>query len=158
MTDITPNKDGSITVHKIDGSKVKVDLAKVKITEKNKGTPDHTITIKVPGEKPFTFNAYDNYIVDVKREDNGNYTVVRRDGESWEINLKDIRDRITALEDKDSPTRDEFDAVKKDLADLTTRVNKEFKKIDNRFENVEGDIENLRNDLTVLENLSLIHI
>ena len=152
VTDITPNKDGSITVHKIDGSKVKVDLAKVKITEKNKGTPDHTITIKVPGEKPFTFNAYDNYIVDVKREDNGNYTVVRRDGESWEINLKDIRDRITALEDKDSPTRDEFDAVKKDLADLTTRVNKEFKKIDNRFENVEGDIENLRNDLTVLEN------
>ena len=152
VTDITPNKDGSITVHKIDGSKVKVDLAKVKITEKNKGTPDHTVTITVPGEKPFTFNAYDNHIVDVKREDNGNYTVVRRDGESWEINLKDIRDRITALEDKDSPTRDEFDAVKKDLADLTTRVNNEFKAIDNRFENVEGDITNLRNDLTVLEN------
>ena len=152
VTGITPNKDGSITVHKIDGSEVKVDLAKVTITEKNKGTPKHTITITVPGEKPFTFNAYDNYIVDVKREDNGNYTVVRRDKTTWEINLKDIRDRITALEDKDSPTRDEFDKVKKDLADLNARVNKEFKAIDNRFENVEGDITNLRNDLTALEN------
>ena len=152
VTSITPNKDGSITVHKIDGTDVKVDLAKVKITEANKGTPKHTITITVPGEKPFTFNAYDNYIVDVKREDNGNYTVVRRDKTAWEINLKDIRDRITALEDKDSPTRDEFNAVKKDLADLTTRVNNEFKAIDNRFENVEGDITNLRNDLTALEN------
>lgn len=152
VTGITPNKDGSITIHKIDGSNVKVDLAKVKITEANKGTPNHTITITVPGEKPFTFNAYDNYIVDVKRENNGNYTVVRRDGESWEINLKDIRDRITALEDKDSPTRAEFDKVKKDLANLTNRVDAEFTNIDNRFTKVEGDITNLRNDLTALEN------
>lgn len=151
-TGITPNTDGSITIHKIDGSEVTVPLAKVKITEANKDTPNHTITITVPGEKPFTFNAYDNYIVDVKRENNGNYTVVRRDGASWEINLKDIRDRITALEAKDSPTRDEFDDVKKDLADLTARVDAEFTNIDKRFTKAEGDITNLRNDLTALEN------
>lgn len=151
VTNVKSDGKGNLIVT-IGGKDKTVPLDQVKITESNKGTPDHTITIKVPGEDAFTFNAYDYHITSVEEDKDGNYIVTRSDGETWEINLKDIRDRITALEDKDSPTRKEFDEVKRDLADLTTRVNKEFKKIDNRFTKVEGDINNLRNDLTALEN------
>lgn len=151
VTNIKTDGKGNLVIT-IDGKDKKVPLDQVKITESNKGTPDHTVTITTPDGKSVTFNVFDNYVVDVKREKDGNYKVVRNDGTEWVINLKDIRDKIAVLEAKDSPTRAEFDKVKQDLADLNLKVENEFKSIDNRFTKVEGDITNLRNDLTNLEN------
>ena len=151
MTNIKTDGKGNLIVT-IDGEDKVVPLDQVKITESNKGTPEHTVTITTPDGQSVTFNVFDTYVVDVKREKDGNYKVVRNDGTEWVINLKDIRDKIAALEAKDSPTRAEFDKVKQDLADLNLNVENEFKSIENRFTEVEGNITNLRNDLTNLEN------
>ena len=151
IKELIPNDDGTMTVIHKDGSKSKVDLKQVTITEANEGTPEHTVTITSPNGDTVTFNVFDNYVTNVKKLDNGDYEVTRNDGTTWIIQLSDIRDRITALEKKDSPTRAEFDAVKKDLADLNDKVDAEFKNIDNRFVEVEGDIANLQTDLTDLE-------
>ena len=151
VTDIKTDGKGNLIVT-INGKEKPVPLDQVKITEKNKGTKDHTVTITTPDDQSVTFNVFDNYVTDVIKQENGDYKVIRNDGTEWTIELKDIRDKIAALEAKDSPSRDEFNKVKQELADLNSKVDAELKNIDNRFTKVEGDITNLRADLTNLEN------
>ena len=149
---IVSDGKGNLIVTTVDGNTTTVPVDQIKITEANKGTPKHTVTITTPDGQSVTFNVFDNYVTDVIKQENGDYLVKRNDGTEWTIELKDIRDKIAALEAKDSPSRDEFNKVKQELADLNTKVDNEFKNIDNRFTKVEGDITNLRTDLTNLEN------
>lgn len=144
---IIPNKDGSITIVKVDGSKEKVDLAQVKIVEKDKGTPEHTITITTPDGQSVTFNVFDKHITNVKKLANGDYEITRNDGKKWTVKLSDIRDAIKALEDKDSPTRDEFNQVKDDITKIRIDVAQNAANIADNA----GDILQLNRDLDALD-------
>ena len=137
--------DGSIVLVRTDGTKSDpIKLEQVKIVHANKGTPEHTVTIKVPGGETVTLDAYDNFVTSVAKKSNGIYEIKRNDGKSWTINITDLYKRVANLEAKDSPTRDEFNAVKNDIA--------EYKKlVDTRFTKVEGDVAALRADLTAVE-------
>lgn len=152
VKEIRDNGDGSITLIRANGDEETVQLAQVSIAEDNAGTPEHTVTITLPNGDAVTFNVFDKHVIDVKREDNGNYTVVRSDGATWTIDLADIREKIAALEAKDSPSRDEYNAVKQELNDLSVKIDNEFAVIDTRFTKVEGDIDQLRSDVSALEN------
>ena len=143
--------NGSIILTFNDGTKSKpITLSQTTITEKNKGKPGHTVTITSPNGDKVTFNAFDTYVTDIKwNEEKGLYEVYRSDkgnGKTlWKtIDLSDLRGRIEALEAKDSPTREEFNAVKRDLNKFKTEVN-------NNFKEVRGDINKLRSDLTALD-------
>lgn len=151
VTNVKTDGKGNLIIT-IDGKDKTVPLAQTTIKEANKGTPNHTVTITSPNGDTVTFNVFDKHVTDVKKLPNGNYEVTRNDGTKWTINLKDIRDKIAELEKKESPSKDEFDKLKQELADLNIKVDNEFKNIDNRFNKVEGDITNLRSDLTKLEN------
>lgn len=146
VTNIKTDGKGNLVIT-IDGKDKKVPLDQVKITESNKGTPDHTVTITTPDGKSVTFNVFDNYVVDVKREKDGNYKVVRNDGTEWVINLKDIRDKIAALEAKESPSRDEFNKVKDEIDNLKKEIDG-LKATDKKLED---DIANIKNDITNLD-------
>ena len=150
VTNVKTDGKGNLIIT-IDGTDKTVPLAQTTIKEANKGTPNHTVTITSPNGDTVTFNVFDKHVTDVKKLPNGNYEVTRNDGTKWTIDLKDIRDKIAELEKKESPSKDEFDKLKKELADLNIKVDNEFKNIDNRFNKVEGDITNLRSDLTKLE-------
>ncbi len=135
----------------IDGKDQTVPLTHVTVTEENKGTPNHTVTISTPDGKTVSFNVYDKHITDVTQLDNGNYKVVRNDGSEWVINLKDIRDKITSLEEKESPTKSEFDKVKKELAALNDQIDKELAGTDEDLSTIKSDITALRDDISGLE-------
>ena len=146
IVNIENRADGSIVLVRTDGTKSKpIKLEQVKITHENEGTKDHTITIKVPGGETVTLDAYDNFVTSVTKKSDGIYEITRNDGESWKINITDLYKRVADLEAKDSPTRDEFNAVKKDIANYK-------KLVDKRFTKVEGDVTELRADLTAVEN------
>jgi len=146
VTNIKTDGKGNLIVT-IDGKDKKVPLDQIKITESNKGTPDHTVTITTPDGQSVTFNVFDNYVMDVKREKDGNYKVVRNDGTEWVINLKDIRDKIAALEAKESPSRDEFNKVKDEIDNLKKEIDG-LKATDKKLED---GIANIKNDITNLD-------
>ena len=152
IKEIKPNNDGTFTIVHKDGTTSKVNLKQVRITESKKGTPDHTVTITSPNGDTVTFNAFDVYVTNVKKNAKGNYDIYRsdvNDGKTvWKtIVLSDLRDRIAALEAKDSPTREEFDAVKKDIDTL----NKEVDNLKAADEAIKADIADIKSDITNLD-------
>lgn len=146
VTDVKTDGKGNLVIT-IDGKDKTVPLKQVKVTEENKGTPDHTVTITTPDGKSVTFNVFDTYVTNVEKQADGNYKVTRNDGESWIINLKDIRDKITALEAKNSPSRAEFNKVKDEIDNLK----KEIDGLKANDKKLEGDITNIKNDITNLD-------
>lgn len=127
VTGITPNADGTITVHYNGKPDVTITPEKVQITESKKGTPQHTVTITVPGGDAITFKVFDNYVTDVKKNSNGDYDIYRSDINNgkkvWKtIVLKDLRNKIAALEAKDAPTRTETEQIQKDIADAQANL------------------------------------
>lgn len=92
-------------------------------------------------------NVFDVYVDNIVKDKDGNYIVTRNDGTEWIIDLKDIRDKIAALEAKDSPSRDEFNAVKDEIDNLKKEID-DLKVAD---EAIKGDITNIKNDITNLD-------
>ena len=133
VTNIKTDGKGNLIVT-IDGKDKVVPLDQVKVTESNKGTPKHTVTITTPDGKSVTFNVFDTYVTNVEKDKDGNYKVTRNDGESWIINLKDIRDKIAELEKKESPSKEDFNKIKEEINNLDNRLTK----IEARLTKVEG--------------------
>ena len=145
ITNVASDGKGNITVT-IDGEQRTVPLDKVRITEANKGTPQHTVTLTVPGGKSVTFNVFDNYVTDVKKNAQGNYDIYRSDvagGKTvWKtIDLADLRAQIAALEQKQSPTAQEFNAVREQLREYETLLQSSTTQL-------RGDVDALRSDLS----------
>ena len=148
IKEIKPNNDGTFTIVHKDGSTTKVNLTQVTITEKNQGTPEHTVSITSPNGDNVTFNVFDVYVESITKQPNGDYLVTRNDGTEWTIVLSDLRDRIAALEAKDSPTRAEFDAVKKDIDAL----NKDIDGLKAADKVIKADIADIKSDITNLDD------
>lgn len=116
VTDVKTDGQGNLVIT-IDGKDKTVPLDQVKVTEENKGTPKHTVTITTPDGKSVTFNVFDTYVTDIKwNEAEGVYEIYRSDVDGgktvWKtIDLSDLRNRIDALEKKDSPSRDEYNTL-----------------------------------------------
>ena len=135
ITKIVDNGDGSITITHVDGSTEKVNLSQTVVIETNKGKPNHTITITTPDGKKITFNAFDVYVTDVKKNAKGDYDIYRsdvNDGKTvWKtIVLSDIRGKITKLEG--------------DLTQLTEKQAKDVADIKNQIAGLEKEIESLQ--------------
>lgn len=136
VTDVKTDGKGNLVIT-IDGKDKKVPLNQVKVTEENKGTPNHTVTITTPDGKSVTFNVFDTYVTDIKwNEAEGVYEIYRSDVDGgktvWKtIDLSDLRNRIDALEKKDSPSRHEYNTLVKEV-----RENREL--IEKLKEQIEG--------------------
>ena len=73
--------DGNLVLIYDNGTRSKpIDLPTATVTEANKGTPNHTITITDTDGKAVTFNAYDNHVQSVEDNGKGVYTLIMRDG------------------------------------------------------------------------------
>ncbi|WIM08647.1 hypothetical protein QPC17_03650 [Trueperella bernardiae] len=120
VTNVKTDGKGNLVIT-IDGKDKTVPLEQVKVTEKDAGTPKHTVTITTPDGKSVTFNVFDTYVTDIKwNEEKGLYEIYRSDVDGgktvWKtIDLSDLRNRIDALEKKDSPCRDEYNTLVKEV-------------------------------------------
>lgn len=129
VTDVKTDGKGNLVIT-IDGKDKTVPLNQVKVTEENKGTPDHTVTITTPDGKSVTFNVFDTYVTDIKwNEAEGVYEIYRSDVDGgktvWKtIDLSDLRNRIDALEKKDSPSRDEYNSLVKEVRENRELIEK----------------------------------
>ena len=135
IKELIPNDDGTMTVIHKDGTESKVDLKQVKITEQNKGTPNHTVTITSPNGDTVTFNVFDKYVTNVVKNENGDYDIYRSDVDGgktvWKtLVLSDIRGKITTLEG--------------DLDKLTKKQAADVKKIKSEIAGLEKEIEALQ--------------
>ena len=96
---------------------------------------------------PTTSPQEDIYVSDVKKDKDGNYVVTRNDNTTWTINLKDISDKITALENKKTVTPDQLDAVKKELKEAQDGIDG----LNGKDAETNKKIDDLRNDLNDLK-------
>ena len=149
ITKIVDNGDGSITITRGDGSTEKVNLSQTTVTETNKGKPNHTITITTPDGKKVTFNAFDVYVTDVKKNAKGDYDIYRsdvNDGKTvWKtIVLSDIRSKITKLEGDLTKLNEKQAADVKDIKDQIDGLEKEI-------ESLQGAQDDLDKRVTTLE-------
>ena len=145
IKELVPNEDGTLTVIHKDGSESKVDLKQVEITEQNKGTPEHTVTITSPNGDSVTFNVFDKYVTNVVKNEDGNYDIFRSDVDGgntvWKtIVLSDLRDKISALEDR-------ADQLEEKDADLQRQIDE----LKGRLDNAEKEIESLKDRTDGLE-------
>lgn len=134
VTNIKSDGKGNLIIT-IDGKDQTVPLAQTTVTETNKGKPNHTITIATPDGKKVTFNAFDVYVTEVKKNAKGDYDIYRsdvNDGKTvWKtIVLSDIRGKITKLEG--------------DLTKLTEKQAKDVKDIKDQIAGLEKEIESLQ--------------
>lgn len=136
VTDVKTDGKGNLVIT-VDGTDKTVPLEQVKVTEENKGTPKHTVTITTPDGKSVTFNVFDVYATDIKwNEEKGLYEIYRSDVDGgktvWKtIDLSDLRNRIDALEKKNSPSRDEYNT-------LVTEVRENRELIEKLKEQIKG--------------------
>ena len=145
IKELVPNEDGTMTIIHKDGSESVVDLKQVEITEENKGTPEHTVTITSPNGDSVTFNVFDKYVTDVVKNEDGNYDIFRSDVDGgntvWKtIVLSDLRDKISALEDR-------ADQLEEKDADLQRQIDE----LKDRLDNAEKEIESLKDRTSDLE-------
>ena len=145
IKELVPNEDGTMTVIHKDGSESKVDLKQVEITEQNKGTPEHTVTITSPNGDTVTFNVFDKYVTNVVKNESGDYDIFRSDVDGgntvWKtIVLSDLRDKIANLEDR----ADGLEEKDKDLQ-------KQIDGLKDRLDNAEKEIESLKDRTSDLE-------
>lgn len=178
ITNVKSDGKGNLVVT-IDGKDQVVPLDKVKITEANKGTPEHTVTIAVPGGKSVTFGVFDRHVDNVAKQGRGKYVVSRNDGKKWTIDYSDLyatadglkekvadhEKRITALEEHDKVQDKKIAGLHTDVNKHTReleRVNTEIREItetieanaadtDEKFKQVNGRIDKVRKDLGLLE-------
>ena len=163
ITDIKDDGKGNLIVTHKDGSTDTVPLKHTTITETNKGKPGHTITITTPDGKKISFDAFDTYVTDVKKNAEGDYDIYRsdvNDGKTvWKtIVLSDIRGKISKLEgDLDKLTekqkadvknlQDEIDGLEKEIEDLQGVTDD----LDNRVSKLEASLTALTLRVTSLE-------
>ena len=145
IKELVPNEDGTMTIIHKDGSESVVDLKQVEITEENKGTPEHTVTITSPNGDSVTFNVFDKYVTNVVKNEDGNYDIFRSDVDGgntvWKtIVLSDLRDKISALEDR-------ADQLEEKDADLQRQIDE----LKGRLDNAEKEIESLKDRTSDLE-------
>lgn len=91
--------------------------------------------------------AEDIYVSDVKKDKDGNYEVTRNDGESWIIDLKDIRDKIAELENKDTVSPEDLNKVKDELDKAKDGIDG----LKGKDAKTDKAIQDLRDDLNKLE-------
>lgn len=143
ITDIKDDGKGNLIVTHKDGSTDTVPLKHTTITETNKGKPGHTITITTPDGKKISFDAFDTYVTDVKKNAEGDYDIYRSDVDGgktvWKtIVLSDIRGKISKLEG--------------DLDKLTEKQKADVKNLQDEIDNLEKEIEDLQGVTDDLDN------
>lgn len=150
---VIDNQDGTVSFLHKDGTMDTVSTAGIKITEENKGTPDHTVTITYPGSEPLTFKVADTYITDVVRNEAGDYDIYRNDigdGKTvWKtIKLSDITSRIAEVEKRlgESEQRDE-----KAQAELD-RLKERLEKIITELESLKGTVSGFDERIAAIES------
>mgnify|MGYP002713408182 CR=1 FL=1 len=174
VRNIIANPDGSITLVYANGeTSDNIPLAQTTITESNKGKPNHTITITSPNGDTVTFNAFDIYVTDVKKNDKGDYDIYRSDiggGEKvWKtIVLSDLRDDLKQLNGRVTQLEKDSKRHEKEIADLKKQIERldgEIERIDGelgdlrgrmddaekRLDVIEGDIVNIKGDIAALD-------
>lgn len=129
-------------------------------------TPDSgTVYYNAQYAIPFTVDGQPLFIESVKpvpAQGATNYEVKRSDGKTWTIDLADLNNRITDLEEKDSPSKEDFDKVKKDLdkakddiKDLKAgddKLQDEIDKINDDLDKLTPRVDDLEDRVTDLEN------
>ena len=159
IKELIPNEDGTMTVVHKDGSKSKVDLKQVTITEENAGTPEHTVTITSPNGDSVTFNAFDKYVTNVVKNENGDYDIFRSDIDGgktvWKtIVLSDLRDKISNLEDRADKLEKKDQALQDEIDELKDRLGKaedNIKALQDKTKGLEDSVRKINAHLSTLD-------
>ena len=159
IKELVPNEDGTMTIIHKDGSESKVDLKQVEITEQNKGTPEHTVTITSPNGDTVTFNVFDKYVTNVVKNEDGNYDIFRSDIDGgntvWKtIVLSDLRDKIANLEDRADKLEEKDADLQKQIDDLKGRLDnaeKEIESLKDRTSDLEKAVAKINARLSVID-------
>ena len=159
IKELVPNEDGTMTVIHKDGTESKVDLKQVEITEENKGTPEHTVTITSPNGDTVTFNVFDKYVTNVVKNENGDYDIFRSDinggNTVWKtIVLSDLRDKIAALEERADGLEKKDEDLQKQIDDLKGRLDsteKEIESLKDRTSDLEKAVAKINARLSVID-------
>ena len=159
IKELVPNEDGTMTVIHKDGTESKVDLKQVTITEENKGTPEHTVTITSPNGDTVTFNVFDKYVTNVVKNENGDYDIYRSDVDGgntvWKtIVLSDLRDKIANLEERADKLEEKDKDLQKQIDDLKSRLDKaesDIQDLGNRTSDLEKAVAKINARLGVIE-------
>ena len=115
IKDIKVNDKGDgLVITRGNGKTENVPFPAISVTETGTGK-DRKIVLTLPGGKKVELNAENTFVSSIVKQPNGDYLVTRNDGTKWTISLSDLNNRIKDLEDKDSPSREEFDKVKDEL-------------------------------------------
>ena len=103
----------------------------------------------------------DLHVTDVKKDKDGNYKVTRNDGESWTIDLSDIRDALSKLEKKETVSpedlkkvQDEIDKINDTIKDLNAKddaLQKEIDKLKKDVEDINDRLDTLKKELDRLD-------
>ena len=170
---VEPQDNGDIVLVRRDGTKTEpIAIGHTTITHKDEGTPWHTVTITTPGGETATLNAFDIYISKITQNAQGDYEFYRTDkGDEkpfYTLSLKDLRDRIAALEDNDSPTREEFEQLQNLVKNLNILLDDHLDLINKNSDNIGklrqdlGDVNKRVNKLTLrvddLERYSIKYV
>lgn len=156
----------SITFTMADGSK-----KTVKVTPDNPVTitdnKDGTATIS-DGKTTVTVSTQDRHITDVKKLDNGDYEVTRSDGEKWTIKLSDLLKRVSDLEKKDSPSREEFDKLAGELKKAKdgidglkgkdAKIDAAIEELKNGLDGIDGRVTKLEGRVDAVENATIAKV
>ena len=159
IKDLVPNEDDTMTIIHKDGSKSVVDLKQAEITEQNKGTPEHTVTITSPNGDTVTFNVFDKYVTNVVKNENGDYDIFRSDVDGgntvWKtIVLSDLRDKIANLEDRADGLEEKDKDLQKQIDSLKDRLDnteKEIESLKDRTDGLEKAVSKINARLSVIE-------
>ena len=159
IKELIPNEDGTMTIIHKDGSKSKVDLKQVTITEDNQGTPEHTVTITSPNGDSVTFNVFDKYVTNVVKNESGDYDIFRSDIDGgktvWKtIVLSDLRDKISNLEDRADKLEKKDQALQDEIDELKDRMGKaedNIKGLQDKTEGLEDDVRKINAHLSTLD-------
>lgn len=154
VTNIKSDGKGNLIIT-IDGKDQTVPLAQTTVTETNKGKPNHTITITTPDGNKVTFNAFDVYVTDVKKNAKGDYDIYRsdvNDGKTvWKtIVLSDIRGKITKLEGDLTKLTEKQAADVKDIKNQIAVLEKEIKSLQGGSGDLDKRVSTLETKVTAL--------
>lgn len=155
ITDIKDDGKGNLIVTHKDGSTETVPLKHTTVTETNKGKPGHTITITTPDGKKISFDAFDTYVTDVKKNAKGDYDIYRSDVDGgktvWKtIVLSDIRGKISKLENNLDKLTEKQAADVKNLQDEIDGLEKEIEDLQGVTDDLDNRVSKLEANLTAL--------
>lgn len=139
--------NNELVVRHSNGSTTKAQLPQLRVDVIGDQTdPQRVIRITQDGKVVAELRAYDGYVTDIKKQNNGDYKLTRLDGEWFVIGTGDIRAKLDEFKNTHA-TNDDLVAIGSELTTLGQRVDALASQSDGRFDELRSSIQKLQTQL-----------